>query len=41
MNILILLLITTCDAMVHRHPPKYVIIHGETYINYYTMSGYT
>ena len=38
---LLLFIIPVCNAMVHRHPPKYTIIHGEPYINYYTMSGYT
>ena len=41
MNFLFFLLIPTGNAMVHNHPPKYTIIHGEPYVNYYTISGYT
>ena len=41
MYILLFVLFSTCHAMPYRHPPHYKIIHGEPYINYYTIGGYT
>lgn len=41
MVMFLLLILPICHAMVHRHPSKYIIIKGEPYINYYTISGYT
>lgn len=38
---LLFLFITSCNAFAYRHPPKYTIIKGEPYINYYTLNGYT
>ena len=38
---LLFLFFTSCNALAYRHPPKYTIIKGEPYINYYTLNGYT